>query len=361
MIDVPAMLIAVALLVGNAFFVGAEFALIAARRTQIEPRAATGSRAARITLRAMERVSLMMAGAQLGITMCSLGLGAIAEPAVASALEIPLARIGVEGALLHTIAFIIAMAIVVFLHMVLGEMVPKNIAIAGPERTAIILGPILYGIVLVLRPIILFLNWVANVVLRMIKVDPKEEVASVFTAEEVSAFIAESRQEGLLEENQHQLLSRSVTMSSETVATVTVPMSELVTLPRDSTPAQVEQEFVRTGHSRFPVSAPEGGLVGYVHLKDFLRLAAEEAHDPLNNHVVRPLVTISKDATLETALKTMQAGGTHFAVVMDSDTAVGAAMLEDVIERLIGEVEDAAQESRRTGAEKARAGGKKQV
>ena len=202
-------------------------------------------------------------------------------------------------------------------------------------------------IVLVLRPLILFLNWIANVVLRLIKVDVKEEVASVFTAQEVAAFIAESRQEGLLEENEHQLLSRSVTMSSETVGTVTVPLSDLVTLPPEATPAQVEQEFVRTGHSRFPVATPEGYLVGYVHLKDFLGLTTEATHDPLNSHLIRPLVTISKDATLETALKTMQAGGTHFAVVTESGTPVGAAMLEDVIERLIGEVEDAAQESRR--------------
>ncbi len=174
-----------------------------------------------------------MAGAQLGITMCSLGLGAIAEPAVAHALKIPLARIGVDGALLHSVAFTIALAIVVFLHMVLGEMVPKNIAIAGPERTALVLSPVLYGIVLVLRPLILFLNWVANVVLRLMKVAPKGEVASAFTAEEVAAFIAESRQEGLLEENEHQLLSRSVTMSSETVDTVMVPLTDLVTVPRE--------------------------------------------------------------------------------------------------------------------------------
>ncbi|RMB57771.1 hemolysin family protein [Tessaracoccus antarcticus] len=348
MIDLAPMLVAIVLLAGNAFFVGAEFALIAARRTQIEPTAATGSRAARITLRAMERVSLMMAGAQLGITMCSLGLGAIAEPAVAHALELPLASIGVDGALLHTLAFIIALAIVVFLHMVLGEMVPKNIAIAGPERTALVLAPVLYGIVLVLRPLIVFLNWVANLFLRLVKVSPKDEVASAFTTEEVAAFIAESRQEGLLEDNEHQLLSGSVTMSSERVDSVMLPLSDLVTVPREATAAQVEQEFVRTGYSRFPVSTSDGHLVGYVHLKDFLRLTTEQAHQPLNRLVIRPLATIPREATLEVALKTMQAGGTHFAVVTDSDVPVGAAMLEDVVERLIGEVSDAAQVSRRT-------------
>ncbi len=348
MIDVTAILIAVALLLGNAFFVGAEFALIAARRTQIEPRAADGSRAARITLRAMERVSLMMAGAQLGITMCSLGLGAIGEPAVAQALEIPLASIGVTGAALHTVSFIIALAIVVFLHMVLGEMVPKNIAIAGPERSALVLAPILYGIVLVLRPLIWLLNWVANAVLRVMKVEPKDEVASVFTAEQVSAFIAESRQEGLLEENEHRLLSGSVTISSETVNTVMLSLTDLVALPRVATAAEVEQEFIRTGYSRFPVSEPDGQLTGYIHLKDFLSLTEAESHQPLSRHMIRPLVTIPQNATLEVALKTMQASGTHFAVVVDdSETPVGAAMLEDVVERLIGEVKDAAQVSRR--------------
>ncbi|HSO70696.1 MAG TPA: hemolysin family protein [Arachnia sp.] len=346
MLDSTAILIAVALLIGNAFFVGAEFALIAARRTQIEPRAAAGSWSARITLRAMERVSLMMAGAQLGITMCSLGLGAIGEPAVAHLLEIPLAAVGISGAALHTVAFIIALAIVVFLHMVLGEMVPKNIAISGPERSAIILGPILYGIVLVLRPLIWLLNWIANAVLRLLKVEPREEIASAFTADEVAAFIAESREEGLLEDRQHQLLRGSVSIGTETVAAVMVPLDELVTLPHDVTPAQVEAEFVRTGFSRFPVADEDGQIDGYVHLKDFLGLEEAEADEPLDERVIRPLATIAKDSTLEAALAAMQAGGTHFAMVIDGGETVGAAMLEDVVERLIGEVKDAATVSR---------------
>ena len=346
MLDTTAILIAVALLIGNAFFVGAEFALIAARRTQIEPRAAAGSRAARITLRAMERVSLMMAGAQLGITMCSLSLGAIGEPAVAHLLEIPLAAVGVTGAALHTVAFIIALAVVVFLHMVLGEMVPKNIAISGPERSALILGPILYGVVFVLRPLIVFLNWVANVVLRLLKVEPKEEVASVFTADEVAAFIAESREEGLLEDREHQLLSGSVSIGTETVEAVMVPLASLETIARTGTPGDVESAFVRTGFSRFPVTGRDGEVVGYVHLKDFLGLSDDEFTRPLGEQVVRPLVTIAKDATLEATLAAMQAGGTHFALVTDGEQTVGAAMLEDVVERLIGEVKDAATVSR---------------
>lgn len=147
MSDLAASWIAVLLLAGNAFFVGAEFALISARRTQIEPRAEAGTKSARLTLRGMENVSLMMAGAQLAITMCSLGLGATGEPAVAHLIEPLFEADGMPDALLHPVAFAIALAIVVTLHMVLGEMVPKNIAIAGPERSALVLGPPHYAIV----------------------------------------------------------------------------------------------------------------------------------------------------------------------------------------------------------------------
>ncbi|WP_225755458.1 hemolysin family protein [Actinotalea sp. Marseille-Q4924] len=341
--DLTAILIAVALLAGNAFFVGAEFALIAARRTQIEPRAAEGSRRARLTLRAMERVSLMMAGAQLGITMCSLGLGAIGEPAVAHLLEVPLAAVGIEGALLHGIAFAIALAVVVFLHMVLGEMVPKNIAIAGPERSALVLGPVLYGVVLVLKPVIVALNWVANVVLRALRVEPRDEVASAFTADEVAAFIAESREEGLIEEGEGELLASALTLSDQPVRAVTVPLDDLVTLPVGVTYAQAEEACVRTGFSRFPIADDAAHLVGYVHLKDLLMVPDGMQDTAVPPGRVRALAHISAETPLDTALTALQARGAHLAVVRDGQTVLGVAMFEDVVERLVGEVADAAQ------------------
>ncbi|MBO1753178.1 HlyC/CorC family transporter [Actinotalea sp. BY-33] len=343
MADLPALGIGLALLLGNAFFVGAEFALISARRTQIEPRASEGSAMARITLRAMERVSLMMAGAQLGITMCSLGLGAIAEPALAHLLEVPLAAVGVSGPLLHGIAFTIALAVVVFLHMVLGEMVPKNIAIAGPERSAILMGPPLYLVVLILKPLIVTLNWTANIVLKSLRVTPREEVASTFTADEVAGFIAESRQQGLLEEAEHDLLAGALSMGIEQIHAVAVPLSELVVLPAGATPAQAEAECVRTGFSRFPIRGPEGDMVGYVHLKDLLMAPAHTLAQPIRPRLIRPLVEVDGETTLDAALTAMQARGTHVALVTTQGEPHGIAMLEDVVERLVGEVVDAAQ------------------
>lgn len=342
--DYVAILVAVTLLILNAFFVGAEFALISARRTQIEPRAAEGSYAARVTVRAMERVSLMMAGAQLGITMCSLGLGAIGEPAVAKQLEKPLAAIGLEGAWLHGISFAVALAIVVVLHMVLGEMVPKNIAIAGPERSAIVLGPPLYAIVWVLKPVIWLMNATANCLLRMMRVRPRQEVASAFSADQVAAFVAESHQEGLLDEEEHRVLEGSLQLSFETVRNVVTPADELVTLPVDVTPKQAQQACVKTGFSRFPLVDEDGSYVGYLHLKDFVQVERGTTSKPIPDDAVRPLTSVHIDDSLEEALTAMQARGTHIALVRDdSGDVAGTAMLEDVIERLVGEVVDASQ------------------
>jgi CBS domain containing-hemolysin-like protein len=342
--DFTALAIAGLLLLGNAFFVGAEFALISARRTQIEPRAETGSRAARLTLRGMENVSLMMAGAQLGITMCSLGLGAIGEPALAHLIEPLFEAAGVPGALLHPVAFTVALAIVVTLHMVLGEMVPKNIAIAGPERSALVLGPLLYAVVTILKPAIALLNAIANVVLRIVKVQPRDEVASTFTADEVAGFVEESRREGLIDEDEHELLTGALAFTDAQVRSVVLDMADLVTVPEDVTLHQLHDACARTGFSRFPVLDDADELTAYVHLKDVLEIPAGEGDEPVHRKWLRPLVTVMPDQSLREALSTMQARGAHLARVVDhSGSVLGVATLEDVLEELVGDVVDAGQ------------------
>ena len=164
-----ALVVALLLLLGNAFFVGAEFALVSARRTQIEPRAEAGSRMAKTTLKAMENISLVIGVNQLGITVCSLVLGAVGEPAVAHLIEPVLHAAHVPESFLHPIAFALGMSIVVYLHVVMGEMIPKNLALAGPDRAALVLGPPIWAIVTVLRPVIIVINAVASAVLRLVR------------------------------------------------------------------------------------------------------------------------------------------------------------------------------------------------
>src|SRR5688572_6964361 len=245
--DLTGVLIAVVLLAFNAFFVGAEFALLSARRSQIEPRAQEGSRSARTTLRAMEHVSLVMAGAQLGITVCSLGLGAVGEPAVAHLLEPVFHALRVPDAALHPVSFVVAMSIVVYLHVVLGEMVPKNIAIAGPTRAALVLGPPMMVIVTVLRPVILLLNLAANAILRLMRVEPKEEVSSSYTREEVAALVEESRGEGMIAADEYDRLAGALGFTEKTVTTVLMPVEGLSTVLRGSTAADVETICAATG------------------------------------------------------------------------------------------------------------------
>src|SRR5215218_6988560 len=224
------------LLAANAFFVGAEFALVSVRRGAIESRAADGGWASRVTLKAMENVSLMMAGAQLGITICSLGLGYLGEPAIAHLLEGPFEEIGLPEALVHPIAFAIALSLIGYLHVVLGEMVPKNIALAGPTRSALLLTPPLTMIVRAFRPAIALLNWIANITLRAIGVRPQDEVASAFTRDEVAGLVEESRREGLLDQHEGRLLVGALKFEERDARAVLLPISSLETVAPDVTP-----------------------------------------------------------------------------------------------------------------------------
>lgn len=340
MSDVYSLLLTVALLGANAFFVGAEFALISARRTMIEPRARSGSRAARITLGAMENVSLMMAGAQLGITICSLALGYISEPAIAHLLEIPFAALGIPAALLHPISFVIALSIVTYLHVVFGEMVPKNIALAGPERMAMILAPILVGVVTILRPVLWLLNGIANGILRLLRVQPKDEVTSVFTRDEVAALVAESHGGGQLEAHDERLLLDALSFEERSVTSVLLPMHSVTALPAGVTPAQAEQVAVE-GYSRFPVFGETGDLDGYVHIKDLVELDPRVRNEPVDPGLIRSLPALAPELPLREALTRMQVSGAHLGAVRDElGRLKGIVTLEDMLEELVGQIRD---------------------
>ena len=342
MSDLSAVILAVVLLAANAFFVGAEFALISARRTQIEPRAAAGSRVARTTIRAMENVSLVMAGAQLGITVSSLGLGAIGEPAVAHLLEPLFHSLGVPDNLLHPVAFVVAMSIIVYLHVVLGEMVPKNIALAGPERSALLLGPPMMLVVMVLKPVVVVLNAIANAVLRLMHVEPKDEVTSAFTRDEVAALVDQSRGEGLLPEDEYDRLAGALGFTERTVMSVLMPYDDLATVPRGATVEDVEAVCAATGFSRFPV-ADEGELLGYLHIKDVLETDPERRSRKVADKWVRPFASVQPNDVLHDALESLQRRGAHMGrVVQEDGTVLGLVTLEDVLEELVGEIRDAA-------------------
>ncbi|PJI95234.1 hemolysin family protein [Luteimicrobium subarcticum] len=340
------------LLLGNAFFVGAEFSVLSARRSAIEPLADAGNARARTVIYAMEHVSLMLACAQLGVTVCSTGLGVVAEPALAHLIEVPVHALGASEALVHPIALVIALAIVVYLHVVLGEMVPKNLAVSGPDRAVMLFGPPLVWMARAVRPVIHALNWLANHAVRLGGVEPRDEVASTFTVEEVQSIVEHSAAEGALSDEQG-LLAGALEFSEKSARDVMVPLGDLVTVDAGCTPHDVEQLVTRTGFSRFPV-VRGADVVGYLHLKDVLYASDDDRDQPVPDLSVRPLAPAAPDDEVEDVLRAMQLSGAHLAIVDGGpgEPALGVVFLEDILEELVGEVRDAMQ--RGTGVRVAR-------
>lgn len=329
------------LLAGNAFFVGAEFAVISARRSQIEPLAEAGRRSAKTALWAMEHATLMLAMSQLGITVCSLLILNVSEPAIHHLLEVPLHLTGWSEGIVSTVAFIVTLVLVSYLHVVLGEMVPKNLSFSVPDRAVLFLAPPLVFVARIFRPIIVALNATANGAIRLFGVEPKNEATSTYTLEEVQTIVHQSRREGLLHDASGTLTA-AFEFTTKRVTDVAVPASELVSLPPSATPRDVERAVARHGFSRYVILGVDGDPDGYVHLKDVIDLGDDELDDPLPAKRVRRLISIYDGTDLEDALATMRRLGTHVARAFDGEGATtGVIFLEDIIEELVGEVQDA--------------------
>ena len=336
----------VVLLVANAFFVGAEFAVISARRSQIAPRAEAGSKRAKTALYAMENATLMLATSQLGITVCSLVILNVSEPAIHHLLEVPLAWTGLSAGTVTVVAFVLTLLFVTYLHVVFGEMVPKNAAFSLPDRAVLLLAPPLVAVSRIFRHVIAGLNAVANGTLRLFGVEPKSETTSTYTLEEVASIVDHSRREGVLEDRSGALTA-AFEFTSKQAGDVLVPLDRLVVLPAGSTPADVEAEVAKHGFSRYPIANAQGGLAGYAHIKDLVRIDERFLAEPIPPKRMREMMTMRVDSELEDVLARMQARGIHLARIVDAEGAVlGVVFLEDVIEELVGEIQDATRRQR---------------
>lgn len=343
--DIFGVLLTIVLLGINAFFVGSEFALISARRDRLEALAEQGKKRAVTVLRAGEQLSLMLAGAQLGITVCSILLGRVGEPAVAHLLEKPFGFFGIPDAVLHTVSFVLALVIVVILHVLLGEMVPKNIAIAGPESTAMLLVPLYLVYVRAVRPFISLYNWMANTILRMFGVRVKDELEVTVSTVELAEMIAESRSEGLLDPEEHMRLSRALQIRNRFAGDVGIPLAQIRSVPiaaAGSGPrvADIEEALAASGYSRFPVVDETGEFIGFVHIKDMLDLI-DLPGAVVSASAVRFLPRIPAATPLPDALSRLRQNNSHLALLTGADDAVcGLLALEDLVEDVVGTVRD---------------------
>jgi CBS domain containing-hemolysin-like protein len=328
------------MLVGNAFFVAAEFSLISARRAQIEPRAEAGSTAAKLTIKAMERVPIMLATSQIGVTVFSLAILLIAEPSIHVLVGEPLKSVGVGPEATTVITLIVALVLVSSMHVILGELIPKQITFAIPERIALVLVPALYGLAMVLRPIVWTMNAVANLILRAFGVVPRDSANTEYTLDQVEDIVEHSTREGVLSDTSGAI-SNTFEFTEKQVKDIVVPFSRLISFDVSVTPSQVEKAVAQHGFSRYPLFE-NGDLTGYLHIKDVLDLDDDEYESPFPAKRIRTLLNLATHTELEDALSLMRRGGQHLATAVDADGLdVGVIFLEDILEELVGEVQDA--------------------
>ncbi|WP_406404064.1 hemolysin family protein [Streptomyces sp. NBC_00879] len=329
------LLIGLLTLVVNAFFVGAEFAMISVRRSQIEPAAETGNRSARSVLWGLEHVSALLAAAQLGITLCTLVLGIVAEPAIAHLLEPAFDALGVAHGLIHPISFVIALSLATYLHMLLGEMVPKNIALADPARSALLLGPPLVTLARALRPVIFTVNALANGLLKLLRVETRDEVAATYSDDELARLVRDAGDAGLLDDRSAERLRDALELGRRPVRDVVMPVERVVYAQAGTTPEQLEMLSAESGFSRFPVVDSGSQILGYLHVKDALDAAPRDVPFPVT--ALRPIARVRAATPLDDVLTAMRRSRTHLAAVLDEDgTPEGLVTMEDVLRELVG-------------------------
>ncbi|MEU6160237.1 hemolysin family protein [Streptomyces sp. NPDC047130] len=330
------LLIGLLTLVLNAFFVGAEFALISVRRSQIEPHAEEGDRRAGRVLWGLEHVSALMAAAQLGITLSTLVLGVVAEPAIAHLLEPLFHAMGMPSGAGHAVSFVIALSLATYLHMLLGEMVPKNVALAEPVRTALLLGPPLVAIAKALRPVIFTINAFANTLLKLLKVEPKDEVTASFSDAELAQMVKDSGEAGLIDERARERLNDALELGRRPVGEVLLPLEKVRYVSLGVTPAELEALSAETGFSRFPVVDDERRIIGYLHVKDALDAMPRDL--PFRVQTMRPIARVRENTPLDDVLTALRGSRTHLAAVLGSDGRLtGLVTMEDVLRELFGQ------------------------
>ncbi|MFF7468970.1 CNNM domain-containing protein [Streptomyces sp. NPDC008092] len=329
-----ALFVTVLLLVGSGFFVAAEFALVAAKRHRIEKAAAEGHSGAKAALAGIRELSLMLAGAQLGITVCTLGLGSVSKPAISHELDPLLHKLGLPSALSYGVAFAVAMIVVVFLHMVVGEMAPKSWAIAHPERSAMLLAPPFRGVVKAVRPVLAALNRLSNALVRLCRVAPRDELASVHNREQLTHLVAESERLGLISETDSDLLTRSLTEPETPVGDLQIPAAAITSVDGGADLEEILREAAGSDRTRLLVRE-NGTVLGSVHARDAL-VARAQGRTTSARHLARPVPELGTDTTVGEAIDVLRRHRASLAVVRDgAGRLTGMVTLDDLLSRFL--------------------------
>jgi CBS domain containing-hemolysin-like protein len=339
------LLLAALLIAGNFFFVAAEFAITRARPTEVAELAAQGTRGAASLKHAVDHLDAYLSACQLGITLCSIGLGLAGEPAFAHLLGPvlePLGRFAGVGS--AAVSFAVAYTVLSTLHVVVGELAPKSLAIARTRPTGLALAPPMRLFYVATKPAVDLLNWLGNLVLRPFGIPPASEAGHAPHSEgELRHLVSESRHEGLIDPEEHEFTDNVFTFGDRRASEAMVPGPEVELLSTDQSVADAVAQVAEASHTRFPLCEPDGGLdaaVGLVHVKDLLRAARRDGDGDLRG-LARPIRRVPATTMLDDLLEDLRRHRQHLAVVTDEHgAAVGAITLEDVLEEIVGDIED---------------------
>ncbi|WP_286279482.1 hemolysin family protein [Naasia aerilata] len=334
--------VGIVLTIGTGFFVASEFALVNLDRSDLEAREAKGERHLGVIIGALKITSTHLSSAQLGITITTLLTGYTMEPAISALLRAPLTGVGLPEGAVAPIGTIAGILIATLLSMIFGELVPKNLALAVPRGAAKIVLPFQVLFTTIFRPAVRLLNGTANGILRLLGVEPKEELSGARTADELSSLVRRSATAGLLEADTATLLTRTLGFSDHTAADVMTPRPRIASLDRSDTAADVLQLARRTGYSRFPVT--EDGLddiVGLVHVKQAVSVPRERRSTVPVGALQTEALRVPETMLLDTLLEELRGRGYQMAVVVDEyGGTAGVATLEDLVEELVGDLID---------------------
>lgn len=330
------------LLLVNGVFVASEFSLIAARRSRVEQLAEAGDHRAEVAERTLRDLGFTLSAAQVGITVCSLLIGAVAEPTISAIFGAGLEAVGLPESTSEIVGVVGALLVVVFLVMVVAEMVPKYVAIAHPERVLLLVVRPIRAFARLCRPLVIVLNGVRNTGLRLLGVEALDEFSEGRTGEEIADLLAVSRQEGILPEVEHRLLTGALRLSTRPVSSVMVERGGMRAVGAATPAIDVGRLAMTHGHSRLVVYGRDlDDVLGYVHVKDLLALDEVMQRRPVPAGSVRRMLVTPPERTLEELLLAMRRARVHVALVRGPDgRTLGIATLEDVIEALVGDIRD---------------------
>ena len=333
---------AIFLILVNSVFVATEISLVASRISRLEELAEGGSRTAKRALEARKDLRKQLSGSQLGITLSSVILGILAEPSVGELIRSLLENLGAPSGASETASWIAAIAIAAMLQMMFGEIVPKNIAIADPERTLLRAMPIQRFFVQIAKPVILLLDKIVAIAVRPLSKKLQVGNDSALGMTELLAVIKASKDDGLIESFEHELLTSALDLGRRPVSSIMINRSQMVTINRKMNLSAIEEVVVSSGHSRLPVVGnTENDLLGFLHVKDFLRLPEQSHSEPVPLEMIRRMLIVPPDLLLDDLLLQMRRSHSHLAGVKTSEgVLLGLVALEDVIEELVGEIED---------------------